>query len=500
MRLILLLAIALPAITLAGCVTPEEDVAASATVTDVVLPEPALVYSDSAGNMLDGLPGVNGTLATVLSHIPTFRSAEPTIAVASNGYLFFQAMEHTMRSRDGGMTWEEISPLANTPTTLDPFLYLDPVTDRLFADQLYLGCSYLSYSDDYGDTWITNPAACGIPVNDHQKITSGAPVAPGAGVLYPSVMYYGYNALVLGSRVSVSLDGGLTWPVNAESVPPGTTCNGGLHGTLRTGPDGSVYLPKRDCDGPTVAFSSDNGMSWTQRKVGNDVGTTNDTKNPAVAVDSAGNVYMVWAAADNALWLSTSTDKGDTWSASKRVSPPAMRTVTMPEIIAGDPGRIVFAYYGTTNSNGGSPVEVDDNTTWGLYMSMSVDALDENPAVATIRTTPEDDPIQVGTIWMYGGGNPARNLLDFIGLAVDAEGRAFVAFADGCVDKCVTDQKPDNSRTAMGVVAIQKEGPSIYADVGILGAYTNENGGHHGARTLAAMARVDAFHADPLRV
>ncbi len=500
-RAILMAVLLLPAAVLAGCVTPEpgEDVTATAAEPDV--PFDPMALHAASGEALEAVPGMDALPQTILSIIPDLRAAEPTMGVTSNGYLFFQAGARTMRSTDRGESWEQVSTTASAPATLDPYIWVDPVTDRIFADQLYLGCSYLSYSDDYGATWITNPAACGIPANDHQKITTGIPLMPGAGVAYPNVVYYGYNGLALGSRVSMSLDGGLTWPLNAESVPPGTTCNGGLHGDLRAGPDGTVWLPKRDCDGPTIAWSSDNGMNWQQKHIGQDAGTTNDTKNPAVAIDSDGNVYVVWAGQDNHLYMSISGDNGGTWTDSVRITPPAMRTATMPQIVAGDAGRIAFAYYGTENGNGGSPIEVPDNTTWGLYLAMSVNALDADPAFATVLATPENDPIQVGGIWMYGGGNASRNLLDFIGLTMDADGRPFVAFADGCVDGCVKDQVPGNSRSALGHVAVLNMGPSLFADVGTLPAYRDavdgdvEADAEPGFRTLAAMARVDAMRA-----
>ena len=88
---------------------------------------------------------------------------EPSIGIDSSGAIYFQAMEKTMKSTDGGRTWANVNGQLALPATLDPYLWLDPVTDRVFANQLYVACSYLTFTDDGGASWTSNPAACGTP-------------------------------------------------------------------------------------------------------------------------------------------------------------------------------------------------------------------------------------------------------------------------------------------------------------------------------------------------
>ena len=400
------------------------------------------------------------------------RGPEPSIGVTKNGMIFFQAIAgsgtgtgpSTMRSDDGGKTWKDVAMAPFTaPTTLDPFLWVDQDTDRVFVNHLYVACSYLSMSDNYGQTWVTNPVACGLPGNDHQKIGTGkfrAPLMPTPA--YKNVVYYAYNGVAAGSRISMSFDGGITWPLNTQTVAPGA-CSGGLHGRVHTGPDGWAYVPKRDCGGFIIAASDNNGVTWTTTKAGVDVGSATFRKNPELAVDTENNLYMVWPGNNNRLYLSISKDHGKTWSQrSLEAAPPEVTTTTMPSVVAGGPGRIAYAYYGVYQGNGKNPECVGTDETWDLFVTWSLNALDDNPTFVTTRANALDDPVQIGGISTNSGSPPAdckyrRNLLDFIDLTMDKEGRVYVATADGCID-CKTQESSSGS---MGMASVQLTGPSL---------------------------------------
>jgi hypothetical protein len=323
---------------------------------------------------------------------------------------------------------------------------------------------------------VTNPVACGLPVNDHQKLATGpyaesGPLGPAGGLnsVYRNVVYYAFNQIA-GGRVAISLDGGLTFPYTAVSFT--TTCDppvGGLHGHVTAGPDGTVYVPARNCGGPLVARSTDNGLTWSQVEVHPEVGTARCDKNPEVAIDTQDNVYLVWPGSDNLLYLATSDDHAQTWGTAHRAAPPDIQTATMPVIVAGDPGRIALAYYGTKDS-AEAPDDVDEDTRWHLYYAYSTNAMDGEPVFTTIQLTPDDDPIQVGPISTNGCGAPAgsRNLLDFIDIVMDLDGRPYVAFADGCIGCDLADMT--TSRDAQGVVAILQEGSSLLEAEGDLPA------------------------------
>jgi hypothetical protein len=55
-----------------------------------------------------------------------------------------------------------------------------------------------------------------------------------------------------------------------------TQCNG-LHGHIKVAPDGTVYVPNKNCGGQqAVAVSEDNGLTWNIRKVPGSSGGTTD--------------------------------------------------------------------------------------------------------------------------------------------------------------------------------------------------------------------------------
>ena len=97
--------------------------------------------------------------------------AEPTLGVNNKGTVFYVGVRTgaptkwpVVRSTDQGRTWKDASPrLAERETHLgglDPFIWLDKATGRLF-DVDYTGpCSLVSFSDDQGKTW-GNGEICG---------------------------------------------------------------------------------------------------------------------------------------------------------------------------------------------------------------------------------------------------------------------------------------------------------------------------------------------------
>jgi CARDB len=87
----------------------------------------------------------------------------------------------------------------------------------------------------------------------------------------------------------------------------------------------------------------------------------------------------------------------------------------------------------------------------------------------TSDATP-NDPVQRGSI--YTGGTTCgndRNLLDFIDVTVDKKGQVEAAFADGCIDACVTDSShtsgagPADAQAAYATIARQSSGLGLFS-------------------------------------
>ena len=106
---------------------------------------------------------------------------EPSIGITSSGCIFFIAMEKVMRSCDGGATWEETQdPVMCSPTTSDPYGWVDPITDRVFGVQMIgLETSWICWSDDDGETWLGNLT---IRAPLRSTTTSNWPAARGPAV------------------------------------------------------------------------------------------------------------------------------------------------------------------------------------------------------------------------------------------------------------------------------------------------------------------------------
>lgn len=461
------------AVLASGCLS-----AADVQPSGLNLPLKVQVHREGLPVTLD--PGqVLGSAVDVVQKVLPEPGAEPNIGVTSSGAIFITAFDYVMRSTDGGDTWEAvyefgaIHPPAGPRDPIrdsDPMLWVDPDTDRIFAPMMWppLVCSQAAYSDDDGATWYDRPFGCGLPGIDHQKLATGPYVAgsalPRTGD-YPNVVYFCYNAagpaLTVGgsTRCAMSTDGGETFPVDNEAS---ANC-GGINGHPATAPDGTVYVPLGfNCGTPHVAVSEDNGMTWDERQlhVG---GLGNAELDPEVAVTPDGTAYYFWrGAGDHRMYVVRSTDQFATVSRPVMVSPPDVLSTRFAAMSAGDDGTLAFAYLGTRDSPG-APGDAYDDARWHLFTTFTRDATADQPTFVTVQVTPEDDPVQLGYMWESGGGDPARNLLDFIDSVIGPDGRFHVAFTDGCTEDCAgnaTATKAE-SRARNVSLAIQVGGPVL---------------------------------------
>jgi hypothetical protein len=124
------------------------------------------------------------------------------------------------------------------------------------------------------------------------------------------------------------------------------------------------------------------------------------------------------------------------------------------EVVAGDPQRAAFSFFGTTTAGSFSSATVPG--VWYLYTSVTYDG---GQTWATFNVTP-NDPIQRGGI-CNGTMETCRNLLDFFDATIDKEGRILIGYDDGCVGPCV--DGGSNSFTAKAAIARQSGGKRMFA-------------------------------------
>lgn len=456
MRLVLALFLAL----VAGCVTPASQLQAAST----------------------GAAPAGGLAATIFDvHA---QGSEPTMGVTKDGSMFVTGGDAAVwKSSDHGKTWSNVADVKPRPD-LDPYVWVDPKTDRVFSTPDNVVCSNLMWSDDGGKSWSWNPAGgCGLPGHDHQSLVTGAPPKGVTTSGYPDVVYYTYNSfrsLALpppleqdGTWVTESLDGGMTWGVGTD-VLPSDSCEDGLNGAPAVAPDGTVFVPIPRCDGLHVAVSKDAGQTWKVSAITDAgtlgagepqgqglVGTSNPYEpNPGAGVDAAGNAYVAFGGKDGRMYLTRSADEGATWSKPIVVSAPEVNSTAFSALVAGDAGRVAVAYLGTTANTSAWPgkaaQEAPADAVWHLYVTYVASAMDPAPALSSLRVTPADDPVQIGCIWQSGGSNPCRNLGDFLGMA-QRDGRVYVVYSDGC-DRCTSDSTSHGDALKVAVVTA---GPSL---------------------------------------
>jgi hypothetical protein len=409
---------------------------------------------------------VSGAAATAPALVPCrfdtgVRAMEPSFAFDRHGAILYQGWvlrdavpggappyPVVVRSTDG-VVWDDVSPLGAV-TSLDPVIYADPRTGRVFSLN-YAGAGQpvgatLSYTDDSGAHWTTALIGGGVGF-DGQSIGAGPPVTSHP-IGYPDLVYYctgttpGSSPPLTTPICSKSLDGGLTFTPTGKLPWPLTGPDdvfGPWTGNPVVGPDGSLYLPKRFDGQPEIAISRNEGRTWTRRQI-----ATNGSAGAAnrVAVDVDGNLYYTWAGDDRRPYVAYSIDRGLTWSSPIQIAPPDVTEADLPRIAVDTPGRIAVVYLGSTNASGGPPYYAycdvllsscaDGNyagVRWNGYMAQIDDLFDPDPIVRTATVNVPAQPLFIGGCSADGA---CMANLDFIDVHFAPDGVAWGAFVDDC--------------------------------------------------------------------
>jgi hypothetical protein len=409
--------------------------------------------------------GITPTFSNHISPGPLGNSAgEPSIGVDwapkvpalkhdqvnTGGVVFFTAGTRQLRvsfddaSAPPAALWEDMA--APVQTGLDPIGFVDRQTGRVFGLELAAGDSNAAYSDNDGMTW-TNFVAGGVPAGPDHETFGGGPYndaaipPPPPHPLYANAVYYCSQNVAGGAECSRSDDGGLTFGPGVDIFNP-VECYGGIHGHVKVGPDGTVYVPNSSCSAGTgsqgMAVSRDNGLTWTDYTVPGSVGSGD----PSVGIGTDNTVYLGYINGDGRPHIAVSTDHGATWTNDWEVGQPVgcppgdqyaqcrIKSAVFPAVVAGDGDRAAFGFLGST-AGGNYQDLATFQGIWNFYVATTYD---RGAHWVTVNAT-EGDPVQKGAICLAGilCSSDNRNLLDFNDISVDAEGRSIGGYADGCV-------------------------------------------------------------------
>lgn len=387
---------------------------------------------------------------------------EPTLAVISDASVDVLVVAGTRVLRldaDDGLFTDVTPPLEDALSqTLDPFLYGDDRTGRIYLTQL-AQCSRVSWTDDGGDSWTPMPPACGGPEQHHQKVTVAHPMD--LPVLHMATMNLASwllteEVVVIHSR---SLDGGITWTQNPSMVPQ-------IHG-LEARAIGNIAAANTDvyaiaylCDrfidaeyeGLGFGKSTDLGATWTWTSIAPGGGRCEGI-DPGIWARGGGQLDAAWedmSAGAGHVWHAASRDAGESWDEPSALPTFGLGSFAFTDVVSGG-ARIAIAFLATPDTTLG-PTQAPGWARWYPYV-LTRDLDRGGWRIAQLQ----QDPVQIGPICMDGPKclDGARNLLDFIDLRF-AGRKVVVAYPDGCEGAC---DRSWESRDAFLRVAVEQESP-----------------------------------------
>ena len=273
----------------------------------------------------------------------------------------------------------------------------------------------VSFSDDNGAIWSAPVIATpNHPVNFNDKEWIAVDDNPDSrffGRLYMSWTQFRSNTATGNGNEPVkavySADGGRTFSAPRQLSPAGNngTGNGRQGSYVVTGPDASVYVAFEQGPSQVVAISRDGGVSYSRPAT---IGPVTDIADPipganfrtnsfpTIAADprqGSSTLYASWAtrtASGGRIVVSTSTNKGISWSAPATVSTAAEGYAFYQGMDVAPNGRVDLGYqaqravstttYGTGNAAIDSYYVSRSGTTWSAPTKVS--SVSTDPAVS----------------------------------------------------------------------------------------------------------------------
>jgi hypothetical protein len=355
-------------------------------------------------------------------------------------------------SPDNGVNWYRDrylgSPCPYNPTQTgfsDPDLTQD-AGGRVYNTGIDLVNDALFSSIDGGKTWDKGTAQCHD--GDRPWLAGGKAnqVFLGTNTVEGSIEGSGHE-------VFVSNDGGnscgLTGIADNGTLADGTTYSG--FGKLYYDKASGAVVEPAVFDHPDGSFGvgistmPSGGSAFTPREAVR--GTSMFAHWPAIAIDTAGTVYLVWDTNDrqaattggcggtatpapNSVMLTSTKDFGKTWSAPTVVAHPGTR-VFWPWIAAGAPGKVSVIWYQTEARDGMPDLDCQSGHVHVMEATL-FNAATRRPTTWIVDAV--GTPVHVGQVCQGGtvcvATGQDRRLGDYFTNALDPRGCVLIATAD----------------------------------------------------------------------
>lgn len=431
---------------------------------------------------------------------------EPTMGINRNNghvYMIYNSVYLETVFNDttspATATWADVTGNGTPLQQADPFFGDDEFpldaagtvfNPRQWAVGFALAASDILFSDtpETGNWTRAETATIGLPAGvDNESIVAGPyPEGPQYDVLRTlsestggsgHALYYCAHGAVNAFCIR-SDNGGQTWNTGRPIFPAqGTGLSCSNHGHVKMGVDGTVYVPMNNAcmGGQGVAVSLDAGETWTYIRVPDDTAAGSGRWDATIAVANDGKtLYFGYQDADKdepyvvkgtlvktpgtgGVLATPSIEWGKPVNVGKKLG---IKNTAFPTIVAGDPDRAVYAFHGSsTDGDSGDPAF---KGTWYMYVATTLDG----GATWTVNNINPSDPTQKGGFCDRGLSCPAsppyRNLLDFMDMVTDKDGRVVIGHADGCIRNCTT-PKGRATYSDLGALARQSGGKPVFA-------------------------------------
>ncbi|MGH9691572.1 MAG: sialidase family protein [Candidatus Acidiferrales bacterium] len=336
----------------------------TAAVT-LVLGVATLASAVRAQQVPAALPAAPGAKVVTLNRRPG-QFSEPSVAINPQNpkqiLTAFQVPASVAYSEDAGENWQLATATAPTDYKASGdvsvaydilghaflcYIAFDKLgTAKYWAHGATRNGVFIRRSLDGGKTWDTSaipvdaqPTHADMPFEDKPYLVAdNNPDSPYAGSLYVGWTEFSLTkSVILFSR---SKDGGIDWSApyeisTHEGLPRDD--NGDVEGfAAAAGPNGGLYAVWSDGDSIVLAASQDGGITFSPSRPILSVapsyfkltGVERSDGFPQIAVDPhSGRLFVTWSDYRNGdvdVFCSTSSDRGDTWSAAVRVNNDAL--------------------------------------------------------------------------------------------------------------------------------------------------------------------------------